>query len=62
MLLEFFAFIGIQNLTNVVKGHYHGVMTRWSPSQRRTFGIYLLQKAFKSFLLDIPQQLFQQDV
>ena len=54
--------IGLENLTNVVKGHYHGAIMEWSLTLKRRFGIHLLYRAYQMFLLDIPQQLFPQDV
>lgn len=53
---------GLENLTNAVKGHFHGVMSSWPVSRQRLFGVSLLHKAFQSFLIDTPQQLFPQDI
>ncbi len=55
-------FLGIENLTNVVRGHYHGTLGAWSANQRRRLGLYFLDKAFKAFINDAPQKLFPEDV
>ena len=53
---------GLDQLTNAVRGHYHGAMTQWPISRRRRMGVYLLYKAFQSYLINPPPQLFQKDI
>ena len=56
------SFIGRDNLSNEVRGHYHGQMSTWSSSQQRLFGVYLLHKAYLSFKIDTPQPIYPSDL
>lgn len=54
--------IGRDNLSNEVRGHYHGQMSTWSSSQQRLFGVYLLHKAYLSYKIDTPQPIYPSDL
>lgn len=54
--------IGLNMLTNIQKGHAHGEVAGWPLPRRRHFGVYLLFKAFRAFLLDPPPQIYQGDL
>ena len=56
------AAVGLANLTNAVRGHYHGAMTTWSAAQRRKMGVYLLHKAHQLYTINKPPQLFSKDI
>lgn len=53
---------GLDMLTNVVRGQPHGDVVQWSPSRKRHFGVYLLHKALRAYLIDPPQQIYQTDL
>ena len=53
---------GLEKLTNIQRGHTHGEMTSWTAGRRRQFGVFLLHKAFLSFLLDPPQPVGPHDL
>ena len=53
---------GIDVLTNVQRGHVYGEVCGWRMSKKRQLGIHLLHKAFRAYLLDPPQEIFQQDL
>ena len=56
------SFPGLDTLTNVVRGQPHGDVVQWSPSRKRHFGVYLLHKALRAYLIDPPQQIYQTDL
>lgn len=53
---------GLAILTNKQKGSVYGDMAGWTAGKRRQFGVFLLHKAFLSFLLDPPQPVGQDDL
>ena len=53
---------GLNMLSNIQKGHAHGEIAGWPLPRRRHFGVYLLYKAFRAFLLDTPPQIYQGDL
>ena len=53
---------GIDMLTNVQRGHVYGDVSGWSLSRRRQLGVHLLYKAFLSYKLHPPQQIYHGDL
>uniref|UniRef100_A0A336LT07 CSON003899 protein n=1 Tax=Culicoides sonorensis TaxID=179676 RepID=A0A336LT07_CULSO len=54
--------IGMNNLTNQVRGHYHGVTESWNFKQRKQLGVGLLYKAFQIHLIEGESQLLPTDI
>ncbi len=53
---------GLDNLTNKVRGHVHGIAQQWPLFKRRQYGVYLLHKAFQIFQITSPPQLHEHDL
>ena len=49
-------------LTNVQRGHVYGEVCGWRMGKRRSLGVHLLHKALKTFILDSPQEIFEDDL
>ncbi|XP_064392355.1 ankyrin repeat and LEM domain-containing protein 1-like isoform X2 [Halichondria panicea] len=54
--------LGLDNLTNKVRGHVHGIAQQWPLFKRRQYGVYLLHKAFQIFQITSPPQLHEHDL
>ena len=57
-----FLFQGLDLLTNIQRGHVYGDVSGWSLSRRRQLGVHLLHKAYQSYRLHTPQQIYQTDL
>lgn len=53
---------GLDMLTNIQRGHVYGEVCGWRMCKRRKLGVHLLHKAFRAYLLDTPQEVFQHDL
>lgn len=62
MLMCMHVSAGLDVLTNVQRGHVHGEVCGWRMGKRRNLGVHLLNKAFKTYTLDTPQEIFEDDV
>lgn len=45
-------------LTNVQRGHVYGNVCGWRMCKRRQLGVHLLHKAYRTYLIHMPQELF----
>ena len=54
--------IGIDMLTNVQRGHVYGNVCGWRMCKRRKLGVHLLHKAFRTYQIHMPQELFLCDL
>jgi hypothetical protein len=54
--------VGVGNLTNQKRGIFYNVSKKWSPSERRKFGVYLLYKAMKVYMAEGERELSPQDL
>ena len=54
--------LGLEILTNIIRGHVYGCVCEWRKCKRRQLGVHLLYKAFRSFLIHTPQELLEQDI
>ncbi len=56
------SFSGIDNLTNVKKGHLTGVMKTWTKRHLTEFGAMLLRKAHVVFQNERCRPVFEADI
>lgn len=54
--------IGMNNLTNQVRGHYYGISESWTFKQRKQLGVGLLYKALQIHLIEGESQLTPNDI
>ncbi|TRY65678.1 hypothetical protein DNTS_005531 [Danionella cerebrum] len=54
--------MGLKNLTNLKRGDYYGVVSKWPLCRRRELGVHLLFRAMKIFLLEGERQLRPTDI
>ncbi len=54
--------VGMDMLTNVQRGHVYGCVCSWRMNRRRQLGVHLLYKAYRTFLIYTPQELFLEDI
>nr|XP_040566439.1 uncharacterized protein LOC121116262 [Lepeophtheirus salmonis] len=54
--------LGVENLSNVLKGDVYGVATEWDSEQVRVYGTFLLFRAFKIFMTEGERQLKPMDI
>jgi hypothetical protein len=54
--------VGLDLLTNIQRGHVYGDVSGWSLPRRRQLGVHFLHKAYHSYRLHTPQQIYQTDL
>lgn len=54
--------IGLENLTNLKRGEYHGLPKTWPMRDKKQLGTVLLYKSFKIFLSEGESQLRPSDI
>ncbi|XP_063697185.1 ankyrin repeat and LEM domain-containing protein 1 homolog [Culicoides brevitarsis] len=54
--------LGMNNLTNQVRGHYYGISESWTFKQRKQLGVGLLYKALQIHLIEGESQLLPHDI
>lgn len=54
--------IGMNNLTNQVRGHYYGISESWNHRQQKHLGVGLLYKALQIHLIEGESQLMPTDI
>lgn len=52
IIKNFSAMLGIENITNKRDSYLHGEVREWDEDKQKAFGMYLLHKAYLSYLLD----------
>ena len=54
--------LGLDNLSNKVRGKSYGLVGCWEPKRRRKLGVFLLHKAFQLYLIEGEHQLRRRDL
>lgn len=54
--------IGVENLTNIKRGDYYGIIKSWTMRQRKQLGVLLLYKAMNVFMAEGESQLKPNDI
>lgn len=54
--------LGVENLTNIKRGDYYGVVKSWTMRERKKLGVLLLYKALQVFLVEGESQLGPNDI
>ena len=54
--------LGLENLSNKVRGKSYGMVAGWDAKRRRKLGVFLLYKAFQLYLIEGEHQLRRRDV
>lgn len=54
--------IGLENLTNLKRGEYHGLPKTWPMREKKQLGAVLLYKSFKIYLSEGESQLRPNDI
>ena len=54
-----FLLSGLDKLTNEKKGEYYGAASSWSSNKKLKLGHSLLFRAFKSYLIEGEEPIFQ---
>ena len=53
--------LGKEKITNKKSGTLHGEVCEWDEGKQKKFGVYLLHKAYQSYLLDPCPPLKESD-
>lgn len=54
--------LGVENLTNIKRGDYYGIVKSWPMKNKRKLGVLLLYKAMNIFLVEGESQLRPNDI
>ncbi|XP_031632252.1 ankyrin repeat and LEM domain-containing protein 1 [Contarinia nasturtii] len=54
--------VGVENLTNIKRGDYYGIVKSWSMRDRKKLGVLLLYKALQVFMIEGESQLRPNDI
>lgn len=54
--------LGVENLTNIKRGDYYGIVKSWSMRDRKKLGILLLYKSLQVFMVEGECQLRPNDI